>query len=502
MVSTRGIKSRFCEGERVLCYEPDPTKAKVLYESKVLQTVYKQDNRGKKQIEYLIHFQGWNASWDRCVDEDLVLKDTEENRELQRRLMEEAQIKLKEKKKKRRLSDTIREIVQERHRKERTGSDAGSQLGATDDDDQGSLTSDADSSVALSSRNNNGRDGAATVEGWGEAPRQTAVSSDSKEADYLKEFPLEIPAVLKSVLERDHFFIKEKNKLVQLPCPPAALTVLESYVVFFASRYLARTSERRRSETRLKDKAYLTLGLCKEVMDGLRVLFDFHLKSHLLYTEEAHQAASLASSQPPPYLLKSSLAASPPRSTDESSAKEEIKAKLPDDKSHDPGGRRLTRSSGGRATVASAEAPVPSPYTCDSGRSTPVTTSSSSGVAQQQQQQATAGLTTSGSVVSNSVGASTATSLSSLGPLSHDLLQWTLLPSQHRHAGIPILLYGPLHLLRLFVKLPEIVYRMNLSPEKRKIVLKHLQLFLEYLEVHSQEFFSEALYINNAAEKC
>jgi male-specific lethal 3 len=35
-VSTRGVKFKFSEGEKVLCYEPDPTKAKVLYDSKVL----------------------------------------------------------------------------------------------------------------------------------------------------------------------------------------------------------------------------------------------------------------------------------------------------------------------------------------------------------------------------------------------------------------------------------------------------------------------------------
>lgn len=35
MVSTRGGRYKFSEGERVLCYEPDPTKAKVLYDSKV-----------------------------------------------------------------------------------------------------------------------------------------------------------------------------------------------------------------------------------------------------------------------------------------------------------------------------------------------------------------------------------------------------------------------------------------------------------------------------------
>lgn len=48
---------KFSEGERVLCYEPDPTKAKVLYDSKVLEVVFNKDAKGRKQIEYLIHFQ-------------------------------------------------------------------------------------------------------------------------------------------------------------------------------------------------------------------------------------------------------------------------------------------------------------------------------------------------------------------------------------------------------------------------------------------------------------
>ena len=57
MVSTRGVRVKFSEGERVLCYEPDPTKAKVLYDSKVLEVVFNKDGKGRKQIEYLIHFQ-------------------------------------------------------------------------------------------------------------------------------------------------------------------------------------------------------------------------------------------------------------------------------------------------------------------------------------------------------------------------------------------------------------------------------------------------------------
>lgn len=45
-------------------------------------------------VEYLIHFQGWNSSWDRCVGEDFVLKDTDENRQLQRSLAEKSQLQM------------------------------------------------------------------------------------------------------------------------------------------------------------------------------------------------------------------------------------------------------------------------------------------------------------------------------------------------------------------------------------------------------------------------
>ncbi|KAF2355652.1 MRG domain [Trinorchestia longiramus] len=234
-----------------------------------------------------------------------------------------------------------------------------------------------------------------------------------------------------------------------------------------------------------------SLTLCKEVMDGLRVLFDFHLRTHLLYGEEAVQADALATSSPPYYLLNASSAPM----GDDSSDQDDHKIKTTEDKTREEGGgggRRMTRSSGGRMAV---EASAPSSYACESGRSTPVTTSSSDGPLQHQ---TTVGGGDGGAADG---GVNTGPLLSSLGPLSQELVQWTLLPASHRRPGIPALLYGPLHLLRLFVKLPEILYRMNLPLEKRKIVLKHLQLFLEYLEVHSQEFFSESFYVSSSTEK-
>lgn len=48
----------------------------------------------KREIEYLIHFQGWNASWDRRVGEEFVLKDSDEHRLLQKSLADQAQLQM------------------------------------------------------------------------------------------------------------------------------------------------------------------------------------------------------------------------------------------------------------------------------------------------------------------------------------------------------------------------------------------------------------------------
>lgn len=72
-----------------------------------------KDKKGRRMTEYLIHFQGkskdtlpgrlpltacnssgWNSSWDRRVIEELVLKDTDKNRQLQRDLAEKSQLQM------------------------------------------------------------------------------------------------------------------------------------------------------------------------------------------------------------------------------------------------------------------------------------------------------------------------------------------------------------------------------------------------------------------------
>nr|XP_053657073.1 male-specific lethal 3 homolog isoform X5 [Cherax quadricarinatus] len=356
MVSTRGVRVKFSEGERVLCYEPDPTKAK-----------------------------GWNASWDRCVSEDFVLKDTDENRDLQRQLADKAQIKLsmksnrvliggplyKERKRKRRLSETIRETI-EKERRER------------------------------------------------EQQEESETSS----------------------------------QLLDLPTDKTALSLLENYVKFFAVRYLARTKEKRRNEIKEKDKCFLTrLDLCKEVMDGIRICFDFHIETLLLYAKERRQAERLRTAQP--VYSKGELDGYEPMLVDEKDASEntsvhkdegdteDSKAKVEasqkeeeKNKVADSIGHRLLRSkrppSGDSNTVVEREKSAATNMACESGRSTPTTV--------------TSGTSTAG--VSGSAGTNISTSL--YRGIPPQLQDWSLLPESHHDPPPPSIIYGHTHLLRLF----------------------------------------------------
>lgn len=79
--------SKYRVGDKVLCYEPDPTKAKVLYNSRVLDMREKARKKGKdnKKCEYLMHFVGWSNNWDCWVEESSILTDDSVGREIQKR---------------------------------------------------------------------------------------------------------------------------------------------------------------------------------------------------------------------------------------------------------------------------------------------------------------------------------------------------------------------------------------------------------------------------------
>merc|ERR1712018_243918 len=87
---------RYSVGERVLCYEPDLTKARVVYDAKILkiecpETRSRNAKNSSVEFHYLVHFQGWSSTWDRYVTEEFLLKTTENGRALQKKLFREAE---------------------------------------------------------------------------------------------------------------------------------------------------------------------------------------------------------------------------------------------------------------------------------------------------------------------------------------------------------------------------------------------------------------------------
>ncbi|KAK4474208.1 hypothetical protein MN116_003505 [Schistosoma mekongi] len=79
---------RYDIGQKLLCFEPDSSKAKLIYFAKILKHVSRRDT---DIPHYSVHFHGWKCKWDREVPEDLLLENNEFNRILKRKIDEVAQ---------------------------------------------------------------------------------------------------------------------------------------------------------------------------------------------------------------------------------------------------------------------------------------------------------------------------------------------------------------------------------------------------------------------------
>lgn len=223
-------KSAFAQNEIVLCYEPDPLKAKMLYEAKVLDIGITKDEKGNKVSEYYVHFQGWNKKWDRWVLEDQILKNDESSRALQGRLYKKA--------------------IQPRKRKRQSSYEKSEESEESDEE-----TTDSEESS----------------------------SSDEEEEIKMTDLPritLAIPKPLCNRLEDDCYNINRKKKLIRLPRKPNVNGIFQSY--YTHCEELLQKGE-------LKT---MTLQMVEECLEGLYVYFNYYLETLLLYQFEREQYTS------------------------------------------------------------------------------------------------------------------------------------------------------------------------------------------------------------------
>ncbi|RZF39964.1 hypothetical protein LSTR_LSTR002367 [Laodelphax striatellus] len=466
MVSTRGVKPRYYVGEVVLCYEPDPAKTKVLYDSKILRILHSKDESGRKFVEFLIHFQGWNPTWDRFVTEDFILKDTTENRQLQKELAEKAQ-----------LTSTFK-IHRGGNWYKRDRKKQRSKLSI-----KGRESLEAASAASKAEE----EEAAAEEEGEGEeapvAPvcHQDELSDSSVDAGPL---PVTVPLSdnIRHLLENDYHLVTQSNKLLKLPAKPNVLTILENYVIDYAMNLVSSNQEKStRSSTHPPlslDAIRRNINLCKEVADGLRIYFDFTLRDFLLYNLERDQCNQMffnlkiepnseafsttvkqeeiengvlpnANACPisPVYSDKEA-----PHSTDGSRRKSL--------RSHRTGGFEFTNGTSGKS------APLMKEENLDSTQSLNANSVPQNAPARQE-------------------------------TFITQIMEWKLVPPNvlKKLPLSPSQIYGATHLARLFVKLPELM-PSGMAEKKLDVCLRHFSSILKYLEAHP-EWFDESHYQEN-----
>uniref|UniRef100_A0A8C6KHC5 MSL complex subunit 3 n=1 Tax=Nothobranchius furzeri TaxID=105023 RepID=A0A8C6KHC5_NOTFU len=500
-MNSRGIKYHFHKGERVLCFEPDPTKAKVLYDAKVLDVLIGTDEHGRRVPKYLIHFNGWSRSWDRWAAEDHVLRDTEENRKLQRKLARKALGRMKRKgwtKRRRRQSCTKSSLKT---------------LPKEDDSDDACEESICSFHLRVLFQR-----------------VEPDVNMKRESEEKIVHVDISIPDVLKKKLEDDCFYINKRKKLVMVPCQTNVVHILESYVKHFAINKAFMANERYRRQQNASQSSSpqpippeKSEELCKEMVDGLRITFDFTLPMILLYPCEQAQFKKVSSSK----LFLSTNEGSPSSSNTQ-------RERSPSPPVHNPPTPQSTDSqpalSDTSATTPTAAAPTPKrrrhpdmdciSYQSQSLRRSTRNTSGGDRPAEgssggHQSEFCVQSLSFTSFHPETPIHSGSSSPLPSTpsketsGPFYglesrrnnelNEVLSWRLTPDNYPLTDQPLppsYLYGSQHLLRLFVKLPDILGKMQLPDRNLRALIKHLELFLRFLAEFHEDFFPESAYVS------
>ncbi|KAJ3584468.1 hypothetical protein NHX12_014963 [Muraenolepis orangiensis] len=509
-MNSRGVTYRFDQGESVLCFEPDPTKARVLYDAKVLDVVLGSDRHGRSVPKYLIHFNGWNSSWDRWAEEDHVLGDCEETRTLQLKLARKAEDHMKRKgwgKGRRRQADVKSSLKT---------------LPKDDDSDDPCLISSSGSS---------------------DDDDTDPESSNSSETTFSEDMNK------MKKLEDDCFYVNKRKRLVIVPCQTNVVHILESYVKHFAINKAFLANERFRRSQSAGPPALnpqpvppeKNEDLCKEMVDGLRITFDFTLPMILLYPCEQAQFKKVSSSRlflPVGSLSPSSSSVQPdrspspllghnpptPQSTDSQLALSDTSIVTPTTAARVPSPPPPpVTPTYGTPTPPAPSAPTPTPkrrrhadMDCLTHQSLHSSGWSSAASPQPKRRHVEPQSRFSFNMDRRTPGHSGSSSPLPLtpgrdwgGPFYglerrrnnelNDVLSWRLTPDNYPMSDQPppaSYLYGSQHLLRLFVKLPDILAEMNIPERNLRALIKHLELFLRFLAEFQEDFFPESAYVS------
>ncbi|XP_062936059.1 male-specific lethal 3 homolog [Cynocephalus volans] len=327
---------------------------------------------------------------------------------------------------------------------------------------------------------------------------------------------IEIPEVLKKRLEDDCYYVNRRKRLVRLPCRTNIITILQSYVKHFAVSVAFSANESPRPHhatmhphmTVRYIPAEKNVHLCKEMVDGLRITFDHTLPLVLLYPQEQAQYRKVTS---PEFVLPVKE-----RATTTNRSQEALPPSQPLLKPSTPRSPESQPATPKRRQAEPAALPSPRRPTRHTANCDRLPESSAWPQPERPQQDPSAGVPRRFLRLEKKAPAHSASS--SPAPLTpgkegsavfpgfegrrtnemNEVLSWKLVPDSYPAGDQPLppsYIYGAQHLLRLFVKLPDILGKMSFSEKNLKALLKHFDLFLRFLAEYHDDFFPESAYV-------
>ena len=308
---------------------------------------------------------------------------------------------------------------------------------------------------------------------------------------------------------------------MKVPCQTNIITILESYMKHFAINAAFSANERPRHYHAMPHAnmnvhyipAEKNVDLCKEMVDGLRITFDYTLPLVLLYPYERVQYKKVTSSKlflpikesttnnnrnqeelfPSPPLLNPST----PQSTESQPNSGEpttLKRRKAEPEALQSLRRSTLRSANCDRLSKSSASPQPKHRQQDMSASMPKLF-----LYLEQKTSVHSRSSLPVPLTSNKEGSTVFAGFEGRRTKEiNEVLCWKLVPDSYPPGDQPpppSYIYGAQHLLRLFVKLPEILGRMSFSEKNLKALLKHFDLFLRFLAEYHDDFFPESAYV-------
>jgi mortality factor 4-like protein 1 len=272
------MQPKYKVDEKVLCYH-----GPLLYEAKC--TRFKKEG---SSYSYLIHYQGWNKNWDEWVNDTRILKQSAENVEKQKKLLNSHMIAQAKGGKKTTRKDGV--VAAGGRKSTKGGSDSNSNSRAS---------TPVGDRVAPSRQNKRPlvEDDRSTSSRDDETKEQVSLAPKKKKRkiempvfleDGAANLNIDIPQELKYILCRDWDNIVNKKRLFRIPAKVTVTNIIDQYISHINTATTSSSSSTATSSGGSTDNTLKT-SLAVEVIRGFGDYFNVSLGSQLLYSFERYQ---------------------------------------------------------------------------------------------------------------------------------------------------------------------------------------------------------------------